>query len=442
MRNRTLHIFLVLFLFLVSVAGIQGAFRIFRETELTGGRGLARPARFEADSIFSGAFQDQTIRYLNDRTGFRSILVRMNSQLDFSLFRVSPFRNVLVGRNHYLFEPGYIDSYLGRNYTGAACIASELSRLRIFQEALEKHHVHFLLVLCPSKARFMPENLPAPYRSASRPSNYDVYLNLLARNSGVTYIDLNHWFLEMKDTSRYTLYPHGGNHWTTFSARSYVLDTLLRAMERLSGNHYPRIVNDRIWWTDSLASPDDDLSVLLNLVCPFPSETLPYSLAHADSAGCTKPGVLVIGDSYFWQIYGYKRLSDFFRECDFWAWNEDFYPLYRYRDIPQDHYLFYRHEILRHEFVILMVTEINLVRLLNFDEKTYPLFDPAHSLAKKLAGERKERIEFYRHLILADPKWRALILKKAETRNISFRRMLDADAAYMAENEIQELQKD
>ncbi len=441
MRNFILHTLLVSFLVLVSLAGLQGSFGFFQERELTGGRGLAKPGTWAADSVWSGAFQSQTLRYLDDRMGFRNSLVRLNSQLNFAVLRMSVFRNVVIGRDHFLFEGGYVDSYLGKNYAGRYRIYRQIGRLKTFQDVLARKNVRFLLVLCPSKARFMPENLPAAWRHAHHPDNYDTYAQLLPA-SGVHYLDLNRWFLQLKDTCRYTLYPHGGNHWTTFSSRYYVLDTLLRALEHLSGKRYARVVNDRLWWTDSLASPDDDLSILLNLIRPFPKEQLPYAEAHADTAGCTRPGVLVIGDSYFWQIYGYPKLGAYFRPCDFWAWNEQYYPLHRYRDIPHDHYVFFRNEILRHEFVILMVTEINLATLLDFDERTFLLFDPSHALATKLEGRKEERIAFYRQLILHDPKWKAVILQKAEARNIPFEKMLENDAAYMAAGEIRELRRD
>jgi hypothetical protein len=440
MRFRLSDIILYTFLTLLLLTGIQGIFRVVKEKDLLGVITVTEKCSPSADSILDGTFQQCATLYLNNHMGFRKSLIRLNSQITFSVFGISPASNVVIGKDNYLFETGYINSWTGHDFTSREKITGRVRRLTEFQRIMDDRGVNFILVFCPSKSRFMPENLPPKFRLKGANTNYDTYVDVLEHEGkGLHFIDFNRYFTLLKDTSTFTLYPKGGSHWTNFSSRYYALDSLLGYMQYLSGEKYPRLVTRRIYWSDSLLVPDDDISTLFNLIWPYPSGKITYADFGIDSNRTVKPDVLAIGDSYYWQIFGFDKIGGIFNISDFWVWNEVFYPKSRYANIKPDDYMFLKQDILNHDFLILMVTEINLPTLLNFDEKLFALFDPDNAVVKELQKKRKERIDYFRALILNDPRWTALVREKAKIRKLTFDQMLKNDAEYMVDYEINNL---
>lgn len=440
MRKYLLHGILCLLVILLLLTGTQGIFGFIKEKDLLGVVDVPDTCSFTTDSLFNGTFQQSASVHLNKHLGFHNTLTRINNQITFSVFGISPANNVIIGRDNYLFEPGYINAWLGKDFTSREKISGKVKRLVKFQQLLNEKGVHFILAFCPSKARFMPENLPEKFRTKGKNTNYDTYVDVIKKEGqGLHFIDFNDYFLKLKDTASFTLYPKGGTHWTNFSSRYYVLDSLLRYMESLSGENYPDIIANRIYWSDSLLIPDDDISTLFNLIFPFPSGKIPYADFGIKSDGTTKPDVLAIGDSYYWQIYGFDKINELFNESDFWVWNEVLYPKSKYANIKSDNYMFLKQDILEHKFIILMATEINLPNLLNFDEKTFALFDPDNPIVKELQKKRAERINFFKVMIRNNPKWSALVREKAKVRKLSYEQMVQNDAEYMVDYEINNL---
>jgi hypothetical protein len=440
MRSRLLTIILYFFLSLLLFAGIQGIFHPVKEKELWGEVPVSDSCTPTLSLFLDGSFQHCATLWLNTHMGFRNSLVRINNQVIVSLFNISPAKNVVIGKDHYLFQPGTINSFLGNDYTGRAQITGKVRRLLGFQRILEKQNIHFILVFCPSKARFMPEYLPDKYRAKGTHTNYDTYVDVI-RSEGkeLNFIDFNSYFLGLKDTSRVTLYPKAGIHWSNFSSRQYALDSLLGYMEHLSGKKHPRIITERVYQSYSLLIPDDDLAEMLNLLIPYPSGKVTYADFAIDTTGAVKPDVLAIADSYYWEIFGFDKIRSVFNVSDFWVWNELRYPKSKYAGIKPNDYMFLKQDLLEHDFIILMVTETNLPTLLNFDENTYALFDPENPVIRELQKKRADRIVFFKKLILGDPKWTALIKQKAKDRKVTFEKMLQTDAEYMVEYEINNL---
>src|SRR5512138_1474165 len=347
MRDRLLKIFLYIILSGLLLLAAQGHTGFVRERQLRGGDEPPEPRTLSLESVTSGEFQRYVNQYLNYYTGFRKSLVRFNNQVSFSLFGSSNAPNVMVGKHHVLYELMYVNSYRGLDYIGRARIISNIRRLQEFQKRMSREHIHFMLVFTPSKARFMPEDLPDKFHDKGRNTNYETYVYILTKEAtDLHFLDLNKYFRLLKDSSEYALYPKGGSHWTTFSAVHYGLDTLLRYMESLSGQKYTLLKTNRVHWTDTLHPPDDDLSSLLNLVSSYPGGSLPYAEYGFDSTGRTKPHPLFIADSYFWLIFGFKDIKRIFRECDFWEWNTDFFPKTKYKEDMAKDFVYLRRDIL------------------------------------------------------------------------------------------------
>lgn len=440
MRKYLSHGILYLLVALLLFTGIQGISGFIKEKDLLGVVNVNDSCSFTTDSLFDGTFQQSASVYLNKHLGFHNTLTRINNQITFSVFGISPADNVLVGKDHNLFQMPYINSYLGKDFTGRASITGKIHRLLEFQKIMENHNAHFILVFCPSKVRFMPENLPGKIDTKGNSTNYDTYVDILTHDAKeLHFIDFNKYYISLKNNTKYTLFPKPGIHWSNFSSRYFALDSLLKYMEHLSGCKYPSLKLDSLFWSDSLRNPDNDLAEMMNLILPYPSGKVSYAPFSVNTDQAVKPDVLTIGDSFYWQLFGFDKIDQIFNVSDFWAWNEIRYPKHKYDAIKKDDYMFLKQDILNHQFVILMVTETNLPTLLNFDEKIFALFDPSNPVVRELQQKRLERIEFFKKLIMDDPKWTAVVRQKAIDRKITFKEMLQNDAEYMVEYEINNL---
>jgi hypothetical protein len=73
-----------------------------------------------------------------------------------------------------------------------------------------------LVILAPGKASYFPEFIPDEMATITKlNTNYEGYKAEL-KESTVPFIDAHQWFRNMKDTSRYPLFPKCGIHWSKY----------------------------------------------------------------------------------------------------------------------------------------------------------------------------------------------------------------------------------
>ncbi|MDB5582175.1 MAG: hypothetical protein JWR80_7351 [Bradyrhizobium sp.] len=127
--------------------------------------------------------------WFNDHFGLRPLLIRLKTQIDYSLFKTSD--RVLVGRDGWLFyrstvnvEPPAVENLL----SGPA--EERIVRgMREFSDALEKSGIHTALIVNMMSDRFYADKLPAAaLRRPARP-RIDDLVEKLRVLPNVTYID-------------------------------------------------------------------------------------------------------------------------------------------------------------------------------------------------------------------------------------------------------------
>jgi hypothetical protein len=252
---------------------------------------------------FNGDFPAAVERWTVGKVGLRGYLVRLASQANYSLFGrlgVNPNSTVVEGRDHWLFEEGYItEAASPRKFPRkrAVEIAGQAARL---QQALARKGIAFAVVIAPSKAEIYPEYLPAGTPKAD-PGQKTAYARLISefRKHNVPLVDGRELFLSLKGTER-DLFPKGGIHWSYHAAwlTWQKLVELLRAQAPCAD--LPLQTIERLAWHQPLGS-DADLSQLLNLwhFEPGGPAPLPYPLVAAPPAEARRRyAAMVVGDSF------------------------------------------------------------------------------------------------------------------------------------------------
>ncbi|HNX86361.1 MAG TPA: hypothetical protein PKN12_05475, partial [Bacteroidales bacterium] len=315
---------------------------------------------------------------MNDHVGFYNTLIRINNQYDYTLFGLIHAKGFVQGLDRYLYEEDYIHEYTGDYFIGQPVIDKKLSRLKSVQDSLRAHNIPLLLVYEPGKASFYPEYIPRRFHPEWRSiTNYQYFVQRSAE-LGVSNLDLNRYFMQMKDTSRYPLFPRYGMHWSLYGV-TFAVDTLVRRIEAETGKSLPKFTINSISTSRVPWGTDNDIGELLNLVCPLaPTEGAYPEVVFPPIPEKQNLTVLIIADSYYLNIvedYG-RRL---FKEQEYWYYNNKLYP---YQNNNPPAYVD-KNDLLaklkKFDLILLMSSEINLhCGFWNFADEAWAAFHPGY----------------------------------------------------------------
>ncbi len=462
---------------ILILPALQKLYPFFRIKPLNGAFHYLQKPAFTWTGWLSGSYQGDYTDYIEQHIGFRNSLVRLNNQIDFSLFRKTHAEGIVVGKNDGLYEYDYIRAYMGWDFIGERTWDKKMNRFKFLQEYLKStRNIDLILVLEPSKARIEPEYLPEQYRYSKRTlTNYDYILHK-ANELGIRYLDLNHFFSMIKDTCRFPLYPAYGVHWSTYGM-SLAVDTLEKYMERLRSMDMPDIYTLKLELSDSLKYTDYDAAKPLNLILELPHGPMAYPvLGFEKNPHKTKPRVLIVGDSYYWNIDITGLPEALFTNYNFWYFNALVYPTTT-GDTTYARNLDIKAEIEKRDVILLMVTdrflykydwgfidrafeaftpELEPDRLYNyengvrlnigfFDSLAYEANARHQSLEDLVRKEADYQFmtsetdnyleihgpEYFERIIRQDTGWMNAVKRKAELKNIPVDSMVYSDADYM-----------
>ncbi|MFT4755623.1 MAG: hypothetical protein ACI91R_000259, partial [Vicingaceae bacterium] len=74
------------------------------------------------NNLKSGDYQKLSSKYWKNEHGFRNFFIRLNNQVNFSLFDKANANGTIVCKDNVLITEGDIKSYLGKDFAGKARI--------------------------------------------------------------------------------------------------------------------------------------------------------------------------------------------------------------------------------------------------------------------------------------------------------------------------------
>ncbi|MFZ4521605.1 MAG: alginate O-acetyltransferase AlgX-related protein [Bacteroidales bacterium] len=402
--------FTLLFLILatMTLSAIQYHFDIVAETPLQGFfPQVERPdlKYFTWTRWFSQDFQEVYATRLNEYTGLRNTLIRIHNQYDYSFFGQTHAQGFLEGRNRYLYEEDYIREYNGDYFIGKKSIDQKLSRLKNVRDSLAYYHIPLILVFESGKASIFPEYIPSRFHPKNRKqSNYD-YFTERATQIGLPFLDINPFFLKIKDTCRYPLFPRYGMHWSMYGVH-LVADTIARYVAGASGVKMPEFKVHHLHLSGNSLGSDYDIGKMLNLVFPLRSTPGAYPVVSFNAIPDGKMPAMVIADSYYIQLietYGKKM----FGLQDYYYYNSSLYP--HQNDFPpvRADKSNFREKLLNHKVLLVMVSEINLhCAFWGFADEAFRAFHP------EILDCKQDSIE---NVIRSERDWfRFMVMKSKE----------------------------
>ena len=374
MRNAIKTILFALTALLLFASMFQKVTHLWDFKKLNGVEVPAPMPDMTFHTISDGSFQDGTEAYLKQNFGFRQPLIRFYNQYLWDFYKTSNGnRGILtLGKDGWLYEPWSVEDYYQIHYHQHAAnadqlkeqLAGEAKRVYQLQHILEPYGTHLFVCLVPSKDMLYPEHLPE-----NHDTRYDDEPKMSARyflkdeytRLGVNVLDLGVYYQQMKDTADFTIFPKTGTHWSKYSSL-YAADTLIRYMEQLGHVNMPNLVIGPRTLQDAQEA-DIDLENLLNLIRPLPRPQYYYATATSDKdSTAVKPNMIIIGDSFWWNIVYQVPVQEIFSEFPYWYYNSSIYYDPTYHSVNEVNLA---NELLSTDFIILFYSATQLYKLNN-----------------------------------------------------------------------------
>lgn len=321
-----LLVFIVIVLFIPL---LQQEFKVLKVNEvLYGSFEKKRDTMLSVSNWFNRAFQEKKEDFVNENFGFRTTLLKLNNELNFSFYGDIVVGDVFKGKNNYLFSHRFYANYSGRNFNGEAYADSVFETIEKLTTWLEQKNVKLLICFTPCKESFCPEYLPDTCITQLREQSFYKYYRKRIINSKIPLLDYQDHFQNLKRNSKYPLFTQGAVHWTEYGA-TLALDTLLKRVAFETKKKVNGIRVKSVELSDTSRGNDDDISKAMNLLRNINSEKLAYPaieyLFNQDS--CYKPKVLLVGDSFYYGLNNTWIPGRLFS-------NESYFLYYFYLAIP------------------------------------------------------------------------------------------------------------
>ena len=324
-------LFGLLMVFLFSFM-IQEHFKPFKTKELMGYFLKPEKPRFRWEWYKNGYFQESIEKYITNNYGFREPIIRLYHQYCWDFFGKEYVSYIYPGKERWLYYSHNIEDYYGTEMyhwypdTDAARKGYE-QEVRLMNKVrciLAEYDVSLLTFIAPSKSIVYPEYLPLREHDTTSLNAKDYFIKRFAMTD-MPCFDMNEYFLRMKDTCSFYLFPATGDHWN-FSC-VYAADSLLRFMEAQRGIKMPCIEYGNEWHSECRIGNDRnrDLEGELNLIRPikfnpkFDYKERDYWFTSDSST--VKPAALFIGNSFLMRTMAYIPPKEIFSDFQFWYYN-------------------------------------------------------------------------------------------------------------------------
>lgn len=321
------------FVFLLSLPAMQMQWRFVKESPLGGVEQGSDAVSWSVSSWLDGTAESMISDRVARRIGFRPICVRAVNQSMLALnsgYRLDVPAQVTIGKNDWLYESAYVQSYTRPQPTvSQADLDTFVGQLHTLQTMLARRGTTMLLIISPSKAEIYPEYLPdaavAIRKQFTGRRDYDGLVERLEREH-INFIDSPKLLRDLRSTAE-PLFSRTGTHWNYYAC-FLVWREALKKINACSSLciPVPELVGIEY---DEPRGTDNDLGSLLNVfVLPSGTPQVPYPIVSTTvNAAGQRSAFLFVGTSFSWTLVNAMYMSQSGAYCDLLYYNKSYFRL-------------------------------------------------------------------------------------------------------------------
>ena len=301
------------------VKPLKGAFEPTPKPELT------------FDNYKSNTYQTQIEKYVSEHFGLREPVIRLYNQYVWSAFNKTYCHFIVPGKKGYLYYALAVNEHYGlelpkhykSNEEAMKDADVELRQMNKLRHVLKDYGIEFLAFIAPDQPEVYPEYLPRRDANDTTIHLAD-YFSRRMDETGFPYINMTDWFVSMRDTASFPLFPKTDSHWRY--AAIYGYDSLFRFINTLDGEaKFPNIhIGPPVAYESDKIEGDEET---LNLIFRIRGDKTKYKSDITVEADSTqrKPKVLFVGDSFIWSLGEYMPAREIMADREVWFYNNTAY---------------------------------------------------------------------------------------------------------------------
>lgn len=431
-QNNGFHIVLCgLLAVLVFLPMVQQVFHPFAVRRLDGAMVPTEKPQWSFEGYKDMSYQTRLEKYVADNFGFHEWIIRLYNQYLWNFRKTYAF-DVAVGKDKWLYPKKCVqDHYRQVSYETAPDnealvqkFEKDLERLKKLQDLLDRRGTKLFVLVCPSKDMIYPEHLPDTrnYVMGDGLRAIEYYPQAFA-DRGINYVDMCDWFLKIKDTVNYPLFPQRAMHWSDIAC-VHVADSVIRYMEQLTGKNMPNLIIGPKYPGETVY-PDGDLEQSMNLLWDIRPRFQNYYVHVETDADSTaqKLNLLTIGDSFF-KNWGYTLpMGDIFNAYPYYFYYSTVYFDPNHSHVSQVNL---REELERADIVMLSYSATQLYEI-NRGFLSQALLQLSLKYQDGFGGV----IEEIKQRMRNDPVWYESLLEKAKSSGKDIEQVMYDDAVYL-----------
>ena len=283
------------------------------------------------DNYKSNIYQTQIEKYASEHFGLREPVIRIYNQYVWSAYNKTYCHFIVPGKHGYLYYALAVKEHFGTellhhyksNEAAMKDVNTELRMMNKVRHVLKDYGIEFLAFIAPDKPEVYPEYLPR--RDADTTTvHIDEYFSHRMTETGFPFINMTDWFVQMRDTASFPLFPRTDSHWRYASI--YGFDSLFRFINTLDGEaKFPtlHIGPPIVYESDKLEGDEETL----NLIFRIHGDKTQYKSNITVEPDNThrKPKVLFVGDSFIYSMNDFMPIREIMEDREIWFYNNTAY---------------------------------------------------------------------------------------------------------------------
>ena len=283
------------------------------------------------DNYKSNIYQTQIEKYASEHFGLREPVIRIYNQYVWSAFNKTYCHFIVPGKQGYLYYALAVKEHFGTellhhyksNEAAMKDVNTELRMMNKVRHVLKDYSIEFLAFIAPDKPEVYPEYLPR--RDADTTTvHIDEYFSHRMTETGFPFINMTDWFVQMRDTASFPLFPRTDSHWRYASI--YGFDSLFRFINTLDGEaKFPTLhIGPPIVYESNKLEGDEET---LNLIFRIHDDKTQYksNITVEPDSTHRKPKVLFVGDSFIYSMNDFMPVREIMEDREIWFYNNTAY---------------------------------------------------------------------------------------------------------------------